>query len=125
MGVVRLTKSVKAILGVFDASNAALSSTELVEQFSKDMNKTTVYRILDRLMDQGILHVFKDHDGVNMYAKCNDCSTHQHSDLHPHFQCGKCGETKCLPIEIKIPSLPNYQIDSAELLLTGTCGSCK
>jgi len=125
MGVVRLTKSVKAILGVFDASNAAISSTELVEQFSNDMNKTTVYRILDRLVDQGILHVFNDHDGVNMYAKCKDCSTHHHSDLHPHFQCAKCGITKCLPIEIKIPSLPNYHIDSAELLLTGTCNNCK
>jgi len=125
MGVVRQTKSVKAILNAFDATNAAISSTELVEHFSDKMNKTTVYRILERLVDQGVLHAFKANDGVSMYAKCHGCSTHEHTDLHPHFQCEKCGETKCLPLEIKIPSLPNYQIDSAELLLTGTCDNCK
>lgn len=125
MGVIRKTKAVKAILSVFNTTSAAISSISLVEQFSNTMNKTTVYRILDRLVDEGLLHTFKSNDGLSMYAKCQDCSTHQHSDLHPHFQCDKCGETKCLPIEIKVPSLPNYQIESAELLLTGTCENCK
>ena len=33
------------------------------------MNKTTVYRILDRFEKEGILHWFIDNDGLKRYAK--------------------------------------------------------
>ena len=66
MGVMRQTKSVKAILKVFEAASTAIRTTDAA-----------------------------------------------------------AGLSACLPLEIKIPSLPDYQIDSAELLLTGTCDNCK
>jgi Fur family ferric uptake transcriptional regulator len=125
MGVIRKTKSVKAILNVFEEKESAVSSISLIKRFENEMNKTTVYRILDRLVDEGLLHTFKGNDGISLFAKADQHSAPQQSDLHPHFQCEKCGETKCVPLEIEVPKLPNFHINSAELLLTGICENCK
>ena len=125
MGVVRRTKSVAAVLEVFQHTNNAVSVVKLVEDLKELMNKTTVYRILDRLEDQGTLHSFTGRDGLTWYANCsNNCTSSHHTDMHPHFQCSDCGKTACLEVDIAIPKIPNYKINSAELLLVGQCEAC-
>ncbi len=125
MGIIRKTKSVKAVLETFEQSNNAISVVDLVKQFHQKMNKTTVYRILEKLEEDGLLHSFIGKDGLKWYSKCRaECTPESHSDTHPHFQCRDCGKVKCLNFEVPIPSLDNYQIDSAELLLIGQCEDC-
>lgn len=125
MGISRQTSSVKIIQKSFENSNEALSVVDLVQKFSEDMNKTTVYRVLDRLEKDGKLHAFLDKDGLKWYAKCKDhCSTHNHIDLHPHFQCNECGKVECIEMEMSIPALPNRQIQQANLLFIGQCEEC-
>lgn len=124
MGIIRKTKSVELLLSVFKESRSALSVVQLIENLKADMNKTTVYRILDRLEQEGIVHSFLDRDGLKWYAKCSECSSNKHSDLHPHFQCNDCGTIECLSIDIKIPMVAGRRIDSAEVLLQGTCPNC-
>lgn len=124
MPIIRKTKSVKALVKVFDQSDSAISVKELVKLLHQKMNKTTVYRILERLEEDGILHSFMDKDGLKWYAKCNGCSVGHHSDSHPHFQCNDCGKIECLTFEVKIPKLSNHKINSADLLLVGQCENC-
>lgn len=124
MGIIRKTKSVKTLLKIFEQTNNAISVVILVERLHRKMNKTTVYRVLERLENEGILHSFTGKDGLKWYAKYNGCSSSNHMDLHPHFQCRDCGKTACLAIDILIPSVSNYRIDSAELLLIGQCEDC-
>ena len=124
MGIVRKTKSVNLLLEVFQQSESALSVVQLVETMSDHMNKTTVYRVLDRLEQEGEVHSFLGNEGLKWYAKCSDCSSHHHSDAHPHFQCKDCGTVECMSVQIPIPNLPNIQIDSAEIMFTGTCSKC-
>jgi len=124
MGVIRQTKSVKTILGLFDQNAKAFSSVDLIEKFKDQMNKTTVYRILERLEDDGKLHSFKGEDGLQWYAKCKGCTPEHHSDIHPHFQCSDCGKTECLDVDITIPKVSNHSIEKAEFLLVGTCEDC-
>lgn len=126
MGIIRRTKSVKALLNEFVQTKMALSTMELVERFHHQMNKSTVYRILERLEDDGILHSFTGKDGLTWYALCNNngCSHQQHRDTHPHFQCRDCGKTECLPISIPIPEVAEHRVDSVSLLLIGKCADC-
>lgn len=124
MGIIRKTKSVKTLLYVFEQTEEALSITYLIERLKNEMNKTTVYRILERLKDEGILHSFTDKYRLQWFAKCDGCSSSHHRDLHPHFQCEVCGKTECMNIDIPIPDVPNYKIDSAELLFIGKCENC-
>lgn len=124
MGVIRKTKSVDTLLQLIEQTKEAVSVVELVDKLQSEMNKTTVYRILDRLEDDGTLHSFIGSDGLKWYAKCKGCSSSQHLDAHPHFQCQDCGKTLCLPMDVTIPTVPNHKVESVSLLLIGSCEDC-
>jgi len=125
MSIIRKTKPVQLILKQFNNKGDAISAIELIDQFKKNMDKTTVYRILDRLEDADILHSFIDQDGLKRYAK-DDKKINSNNDLkhHPHFLCEDCGISSCLPVTISIPNIPDYTIKRAEHLLTGICKDC-
>ena len=125
MSIIRKTKTVKLVLQEFHKINKAISVIDLVEKFSKKMDKTTVYRILDRLEDSGELHSFVDQEGLKRYARGGVNSKIDNVlKSHPHFLCEDCGASLCLPVSIQIPEIPNYSIKSAEHFLVGRCENC-
>ncbi len=124
MGIIRKTKAVKMLLNLFEPGLKAILAVDLIEQLKNEMNKTTVYRALDRLENEGIIHSFVGKNGLKWYAKCNHCTSHEHNDVHPHFQCTVCKKVTCLSTEIAIPKIKNYAIDSASVFLTGKCSDC-
>ena len=125
MNISRKTKTVKLVLDLFESTNNAISVVDLVSVFKGKMNKTTVYRILNRLEESGFLHSFTDRNGLKRYAKGNQKpGSIKDSNLHSHFLCNDCGISSCLPLEIPIPTLPNTRIDSSDHLLTGQCENC-
>ena len=124
MGIIRKTKAVNTVLQIFKGNNEAKSVVYLIDLLNDKMNKTTVYRILDRLERDGIIHSFNGKDGLKWYAKCEGCSANHHSDKHPHFQCTKCDKVECLSVEIKIPSIKNHKVDSTDIFLMGQCEVC-
>ena len=126
MGVSRKTKTVKLLLDLFDRKDCALSIVELVSTFSGKMNKSTVYRILNRLEESGLLHSFLGNDGLKRYAKGDQRpSKSKNTTMHPHFLCEDCGISSCLPLEISTSSIPNYTIKSSEQLYLGQCNNCQ
>jgi Fur family ferric uptake transcriptional regulator len=125
MGIVRKTKSVETLLQIMEESHMAISVVDLIERLKHKMNKTTVYRILDRLEQDGIVHSFLGQGGLKWYARCKECPSDVHIDAHPHFQCQECGKAVCLDIDFRVPVLSNYKIESAQLLLTGQCEECQ
>ncbi len=124
MSVKRKTKSLGRMLSIFNKTSEALSAVDLVEQLKDEMNKTTVYRILERLESEGIIHSFLGTNGLQWYAKCYRCTSHEHNDIHPHFECENCGKVECLEVQITIPVLNNRQVKSADILLKGRCADC-
>lgn len=124
MGVLRKTKSVKLVLNEFQDNSNAIAAITLVERLHLKMNKTTVYRILDKLEDDGLLHSFLGKNGHKWYAKCHDCSADHHQDIHPHFQCVHCGKVDCLDVNVHIPEIPKRKVAISQILLQGTCEAC-
>ncbi len=124
MGITRKTKAVKKLLSLFEPTVSAILAVDLIAQLKEEMNKTTVYRILDRLENEGVIHSFSGSNGLKWYAKCTGCSSDKHNDIHPHFQCTSCKKVTCLPVEIKIPTVKNYTIENAAVFLVGKCSEC-
>lgn len=124
MKIIRKTKSVDAILNVFNNDDNAFSVVDLINRFKSQMNKTTIYRILDKLEHDGVVHSFLGVNGLKWYAKCHHCSSHNHVDAHPHFQCQSCGKLDCLDTDVSIPSIPGRKIAFAQVLLVGECDKC-
>ena len=126
MSISRNTKTVQLLLKIFDKKDRALPVIDLVSIFSEEMNKTTVYRILHRLEESGILHSFIDKDGLKRYAKGDQRTSSSGNQItHPHFLCEECGISTCLPLKISTPSIPNYIIKSSEQLYLGQCKDCQ
>lgn len=124
MTVIRKTKGLSLVLDMFEKKNESISVVALIEVLKNNMNRTTVYRILDRLENQGVLHSFNSKDGLKWYAKCDGCTTHAHSDMHPHFQCTDCDKIECIEVKIDIPILTSRKINTTEILLLGQCEAC-
>ena len=124
MGVIRKTQSVSLVLNEFEKNSKAISAIELVKRLDDKINKTTVYRLLDKLEDDGLLHYFLDSNGVKWFAKCKICSKSKHHDVHPHFQCLDCGKVDCLAVSFSIPKIPNRKIEVSQLLIQGKCEAC-
>ncbi|WP_109830314.1 Fur family transcriptional regulator [Reichenbachiella versicolor] len=124
MGVIRKTKSVNSLLKLFENSTVAISIQELLDKLGDEMNRTTVYRILDRLEDDGELHSFIGKNGAKWYSKYKCCSNTGCTQVHPHFQCTQCGKTECIDINMEIPQIQDYKIETMSILLTGSCKDC-
>jgi len=124
MGIIRKTESVEILLNEFSEKSTALSTVELIRRLDRVLNKTTIYRVLDKLEDDGVLHSFLGFDGVKWFAKCRACSKTNHSDIHPHFQCVSCGKSECLDLTIDIPDITNREVLFTQLLIKGKCGLC-
>mgnify|MGYP001627820095 CR=1 FL=1 len=124
MGITRRTKSVDLLLNEFEKNGGAISTTELIGRLGDQINKTTIYRVLDKLEDDAVLHSFLDSKGIKWYAICEGCSKHDHSDLHPHFECTVCGKVDCLSVEIPIPNLNNREVEHSQILIQGKCEDC-
>ena len=124
MGIIRKTEAVGLVLKEFKKEVHAIAAVELIKRLDQKINKSTVYRVLDKLEDDGVLHYFLDTKGIKWYALCNDCSKVQHQDVHPHFQCTECGTVDCLEINVTIPELANRTIVNSQILLSGKCELC-
>ncbi|WP_340200998.1 Fur family transcriptional regulator [Ascidiimonas sp. W6] len=124
MGIIRKTQSVKVLLSEFKSAAEAISAIDLIKRLHSKLNKTTVYRVLDKLEDDGILHSFLDKNGIKWYAKCNACTCSKHIDAHPHFQCISCGKVDCVAIDVHIPNIPNREVVVSQILIQGKCENC-
>ena len=124
MGIIRKTKSIELLMQEFKSQSTAISTIELIKRLNSKLNKTTIYRVLENLVDDGILHTFIGNDGIKWYAMCTNCTKSKHKDLHPHFECIECGEIDCLKSEVIIPKIQNRKILSSQILIKGMCEKC-
>ena len=124
MGIIRKTESVELLLKEFQDTETALSTIELIKRLGKRINKTTIYRVLSKLEEDGVLHSFLGFDGVKWFARCKSRTQVRNSDIHPHFQCISCGKTECLDIKVDIPKLVNREVLLSQFIIKGKCNLC-
>ncbi|MFI2743550.1 Fur family transcriptional regulator [Zhouia sp. PK063] len=125
MAIKRKTQPQQEILKLFKQATDALAADDILKLLPIKVNKTTVYRILDRFVAAGKLHFVTDNEGKAHYALCQECKSHHTLHNHLHFQCQTCGIVECLPIEIAVPELNDYEVHETQFLVIGVCKRCK
>lgn len=122
----RNTQAKTAVLELINQSSKALSQPEIQSQLEDVCDRVTIYRILNRLVSEGLIHKVLDSDGASKYAPCKKCTTHEHHHHnHIHFSCSKCKTVTCLETVIPKFELPqNYKVDEMHFTVSGICPTC-
>jgi Fur family ferric uptake transcriptional regulator len=114
------------VLSMLSAKNVATSQPDL-EDVMDDIDRVTLYRILNAFEEKGIIHKVFDLNGTANYAMCSsNCEENHHRDEHLHFNCSSCKNVYCLD-ELDLPpiKLPNgFKSEGFTLYATGLCPKC-
>jgi len=120
----RNTPTTNAVLQVLKQSKVALSHDMLSEELENGVDRTTIYRILNRFEEDGLVHKVICDDGKQYFAYCSDCEKEDHSHDHFHFRCTNCGKVECLENEIKVDLPESYRPTVFNGVITGICDEC-
>jgi len=121
----RNTVAKTEIISLLNNSSNALSHIEIQNALNGLCDRVTIYRVLDRLIDEGLLHKIINVDGVVKYASCNKSCTHKHSHNHVHFSCTNCKKVTCLEtVEPSFLMPKNYTVTQVNFTVSGICPSC-
>jgi Fur family ferric uptake transcriptional regulator len=120
----RNTKAKTEIHELIVRSDVALSHAEIQKSLDGLCDRVTIYRVLDRLLEEGAIHKIINVDGVVKYAGCHSCST-KHNHNHIHFSCQNCKSVTCLEGVVPSYNLPkNYKVSEMNFTLSGLCPRC-
>jgi Fur family ferric uptake transcriptional regulator len=120
----RNTTAKTEILNLINGSEEALSHSQVQSSLNGLCDRVTIYRVLDRLTTEGIIHKVVNVDGVIKYAKCHNCDDAHHHD-HIHFSCEQCHTVTCLENVEPLFDLPKkYKIHEVNFTVSGICPRC-
>lgn len=116
------------VLEVIGNNNYPLSVGDIHTILSRrtTINRVTVYRILDQLVDHGVVERLSTGGQAFYYGLAPNDFHH----AHPHFYCKKCGQMDCLnPESLAVDTNPFWktfpgQIDKVEIRVDGICKNC-
>lgn len=122
------TRNRLLILDVIGSNNCPLSAQDIYETLSRNhaINRVTVYRILDLLVEHGLIERLSGGGRSFFYG----LAPNDHHRPHPHFYCRNCGNMHCLsPESLSVDTQPLQrtfpgQIESVEIRVDGICRNC-
>lgn len=122
----RNTAAKSEILNLLEQSEVALSHAEIQSSLDGLCDRVTIYRVLDRLVDEELIHKVINIDGGVKYANCHSCSTaHNHNHDHIHFSCEKCKSVTCMEEVKPTFELPEkYKVTATNFTVSGLCPQC-
>ena len=117
------------VMEVMGNNSYPLSAGDIHEilKRSSTINRVTVYRILDLLVEHGVVERISTGGRAFYY----DIAPNEQHKAHPHFYCKDCGQMDCLSPESLIvdtePLWKTYpgRIDKVEIRIDGICKNCE
>ncbi len=116
------------VLEVIGNNPVPLSASEIHHTLNRNtpINRVTVYRILDLLVDNQIVERISTGGRAAYYG----LAPNENHQAHPHFYCKSCGRMDCLSPKSVFVDIDNFsrtfpgKIDKLEMRLDGTCKNC-
>lgn len=121
------TKQRELIAAFFkENTDRQFSINEISDRFSESIGKSTVYREISRLADDGFIRKYPDSAGGFLYQYSG-----RHCHEHFHLRCVSCGKIVHLDCHMMngicahINDEHDFEIDMSRTVLYGLCGDCK
>ncbi len=120
----RNTPAKNAILNLLKDAGTALSQDMIEEKVKGEMDRVTIYRVLNSFCEDGITHRIVADNGKYYFALCLSCSDDAHSHDHFHFRCLTCETVECLDEEVTVTLPQGYVMQNINSWVTGYCKNC-
>ena len=116
------------VLEIIGGNGFPLSAGDIYKTLARSstINRVTVYRILDLLVDCGVVERISTGGRAFYYG----LAPNAHHEPHPHFYCKRCGQMDCLnPDSLAVETEPFWktfagQIHKVEVRVDGICKNC-
>ena len=116
------------VLEVIGNNSSPLSAQQIYETLKRtdNINRVTVYRILDLLVDKGLVERINGGGRSFVYG----LAPSEYHPAHPHFLCKSCGNLECLnPQSLNVDLQPMQRtfagvIEHVEVRVDGVCKNC-
>jgi len=99
----------------------------VMQEQGEKIGRTTIYRHLESLAEQGRVHKYQNAQGITQYQHLENseaCSSHF------HMMCKNCGRLYHISCNLMsalsehIYTDHNFKVDTRETMLIGVCGRC-
>jgi Fur family ferric uptake transcriptional regulator len=124
----RATRARIDVLAVLLVADEALSHHDVERRLARghDIDRVTLYRVLEWLTAQGLAHKVAGDDRIWRFSVAG------HADggavhAHAHFACSECGRVICLE-EARVPAIAlpaGFRRREIEVTVKGTCDTCR
>ena len=112
------------VVRALEAGLGPLTPQDLLEGLGGSMNRVTLYRILDLLVEHKV--ATRHNAGERAFRYCLRTGAAGHA----HFTCSRCGHTECLDsgsfgagLDSLLARLP-MQVDTVDVRFGGVCRGC-
>ena len=92
------------------------------------VGRTTVYRYLEQLAEQGSVRKYQNVQGITQYQHIEDDA---HCDAHFHMMCSRCGNLLHVDCGLMRSMMDHlmvehgFMLDPRETILVGICRKCR
>src|SRR5436309_5382519 len=118
----RLTRARIEVLAALLRADEALTHHEVERRLRRgqDVDRVTLYRVLEWLTEQGLVHKVSGEDRIWRFSAAGHRSAR---GGHAHFECSSCGKVICLdPARLPSVHLPaGYRRRDVEVTVRGSC----
>jgi Fur family ferric uptake transcriptional regulator len=127
----RATRARIDVLTTLLAAREALTHHDIEQRLTRghDVDRVTLYRVLDWLLEQGLAHKLAGDDRVWRFSAGGQRDTgsgKRPGHAHAHFHCSECGKVVCLD-EARLPAIPlpeGFLGREVEVMIKGSCDEC-
>lgn len=120
----RNTPAKNTILTLLKSANAAMSQEMIETSVKGEMDRVTIYRVLNSFCEDGITHKILADDGKYYFALCRSCKEEEHDHDHFHFRCITCQKVECLEEQVSLKLPQGYVQKSITSWVMGYCSAC-
>ena len=112
------------VLGYLETQSCCCGAQEIYEALGRQVGLASVYRMLDRLDDQGLVQRIDLGDGIVRYEPSREAH-------HHHLVCGECGKVEPFAdqrLERAIEAVEErsgYSVSAHDVVLRGACADCR
>ena len=130
----RVTQPRVCILACLIGSDIPLTHQAVIDRLpggAEAIDRVTVYRVLDWLVEQGLAQKRAGNDRVFRFSLIeHEAARAEVHRRHSHFLCSRCARPFCLDAESApprqaAPRVPSgFAVEHVELTVTGICAEC-